>query len=175
MRHLEYLQRQAVVQEAISWLRTPYHHQARIKGQGVDCAMFLGEVFHRAGLTPPVEVRSLRSLTPEQQASGGNAGFSACISIESYSPQWHLHQREEVYRGLVEQFGREIGGGLLLPGDVVLYQFGHCLSHGAIILEWPRIIHAVVQAGVIFGNGEQVVIKKHRPRRAVFFRFRGWA
>jgi cell wall-associated NlpC family hydrolase len=169
MRHLEYLQRQAVVQEAISWLRTPYHHQARVKGHGVDCALFLGEVFHRAGLTPPVEIiRSLQDLTPEQQASGR-------IFIESYSPQWHLHQRKEVYRGLVEQFGREIGGGPLLPGDVVLYQFGHCLSHGAIVLEWPLIIHAVVQAGVIFGNGEQVVIKQHRPRRAVFFRYRGWA
>ena len=30
--------RAAVVAEAIAWLGTPYHHRARIKGVGVDCA-----------------------------------------------------------------------------------------------------------------------------------------
>lgn len=31
-------QRAAVAQEALAWLGTPYHHHARIKGVGVDCA-----------------------------------------------------------------------------------------------------------------------------------------
>ena len=27
-----------IVTEARTWVRTPYHHQARLKGVGVDCA-----------------------------------------------------------------------------------------------------------------------------------------
>ena len=37
MDKLELAQRLAVVAEAESWLGTPYHHEARIKGHGVDC------------------------------------------------------------------------------------------------------------------------------------------
>ena len=30
--------RQAIIDETVTWLRTPYHHMAAIKGAGVDCA-----------------------------------------------------------------------------------------------------------------------------------------
>ena len=38
-------QRDLIVEETKSWLRTPYHHQGAIKGVGVDCAMILIKVF----------------------------------------------------------------------------------------------------------------------------------
>ncbi len=31
--------RENIVNEAMQWIRTPWHHQANIKGVGVDCAM----------------------------------------------------------------------------------------------------------------------------------------
>ena len=37
-------QRQRVVAEAETWLRTPYHHMGRIKGGGIDCPTLLAEV-----------------------------------------------------------------------------------------------------------------------------------
>ena len=43
--------REAVVTEAASWIGTPFHHAARVKGAGVDCLMLLAEVYERAGVT----------------------------------------------------------------------------------------------------------------------------
>ncbi|MHB8071562.1 MAG: NlpC/P60 family protein [Candidatus Cryosericum sp.] len=166
MRHLEALQRQAVVQEAPSWLGTPFHHQGRVKGAGVDCAMLMAEVFEHSGLIPHLEiVENPDNLTQAQNASGH-------IFIKSYPAQWHLNQREEVLLSIVSQLGHEIPGPPL-PGDVVLYQYGHCLSHAAIVIDWPRIIHAVAGVGVSRGNGEKVIIRGHRPKRHVFFSYWG--
>jgi cell wall-associated NlpC family hydrolase len=36
--------RAAVVREAESWIGTPFHHAARVKGAGIDCLMLLAEV-----------------------------------------------------------------------------------------------------------------------------------
>lgn len=38
------------VAEAMTWLGTPYHHQGRVKGVGVDCATLLCEVYKEVGL-----------------------------------------------------------------------------------------------------------------------------
>ena len=43
-------QRTALVDAARSWLNTPYHHKARVKGAGVDCAQLLIGVYTDAGL-----------------------------------------------------------------------------------------------------------------------------
>lgn len=40
-----------LVTEARTWLNTPFRHQGRLKGLGVDCAGFIGEVAHNVGLT----------------------------------------------------------------------------------------------------------------------------
>ncbi len=37
------------VQEALTWLGTPYHHQGRIKGVGVDCGTLICEVYEKVG------------------------------------------------------------------------------------------------------------------------------
>lgn len=119
-------QRQAVVAEALTWLGTPHHHQGRIKGAGVDCGMFLLEVFHRCGLIPHVE--------PGE-----------------YPHDWHLHRGEERYLGHVERFASRIPGPPQ-PGDIVLFRFGACASHGAIVVEWPRVVHSYLGRGVILDD-----------------------
>lgn len=45
-------QRQAVVAEAKTWIGTGFHHEARIKGAGVDCAQLLIAVFSACGFVP---------------------------------------------------------------------------------------------------------------------------
>jgi len=47
--------RQAVIAEAVTWIGTPFHHAARVKGAGVDCLMLLAEVYERAGAAPHIE------------------------------------------------------------------------------------------------------------------------
>lgn len=108
--------RAAIVAEARTWLRTPYHHRARVKGAGVDCAMLLAEVYERVGLIPHV-------------------------SPLPYPMDWHLHRGEERYLKWVEQYAGSVSQPL--PGDIALWRFGRCFSHGAIVVEWPMVIHAI--------------------------------
>jgi cell wall-associated NlpC family hydrolase len=111
------------VAEALSWLSTPYHHQARIKGAGVDCAQMPADVFEKAGLIPHIE--------PE------------------YSPQWMLHRDEEKYLEWVRPFAREITRAELLPGDLVMWKFGRTYSHSAIVIEAPIVIHAMQRSNAV--------------------------
>lgn len=119
--------RAAVVAEAKTWLLTPYHHQARVKGAGVDCAMILIEVYSAVGL--------IKNFDP---------GF--------YVTDWMLHRSEERYLGWVQQYAHAVDEPK--PGDIALYQFGRCVSHGAIVIDWPTIIHAYAPEGnVCLGDG----------------------
>lgn len=132
MSHTLTAPRQAVLAEALTWLRTPYAHAGRIKGAGVDCATLLAEVFARAGIIAPVE-------------------------IASYPPDWHLHRGEERYLTLVLERAHEIAPEAARPGDIALWQWGRTFAHGAIIAEagWPSIIHAYQPAGaVILDHGD---------------------
>jgi hypothetical protein len=121
-------QRAAVVAEAKSWLRTPYHHAAMCKGAGVDCAMLPAAVYRAAGLIPD-------------------------FRIDHYPPDWHLHRDAERYLGIVTRYATEIPAPTG-PGDFVLYRWGRAFAHGAIILDWPVIIHAMTGIGVTLDNGE---------------------
>jgi|SRR5579872_717175 len=147
-------ERAAVIRYAQEWLRTPYHHGGRVKGAGVDCAMLLAEVYAEAGL-----VRHL--------------------AIPHYPPDWHLHRDAERYLGVlldhaVEYLpviaspqGEAIQAGSLrrnaprdddksimprrpiLPADIALWRFGRCFSHGAIVVDWPIVIHAYLGRGCV--------------------------
>ncbi len=111
----------SVVTEARSWLGTPYHHAADVKGPkgGVDCAMFLVRVFVDAGIVPPFDPRP-------------------------YAQYFYLHQGEPKYRNWVEQYGHQVEGGE--PGDVALFQFGRAISHGGIYIGDDLMIHAWADA-----------------------------
>lgn len=117
----EQAQRQAVIEEAKTWLGTPYHHQGRIKGVGVDCATILCEVYEKVGLIPYVDP------TP-------------------YPPDWHLHRESERYMGWMEQYG--YATETPQPGDIVLWKFGRCFSHGGILVDAKTIIHSYLHIGV---------------------------
>ncbi|WP_257306308.1 hypothetical protein [Geothrix campi] len=118
----EQQQRLAVVQEAMCWLRTPYHHRARVMGAGVDCGMLLTEVYEGAGVTPHVE--------PAE-----------------YPADWMLHRSEERFLGIVETYAQKVDAPL--PGDIALFRWGRCISHGSIVVAWPEIVHAYIHAGEV--------------------------
>ena len=59
---------QAIVDEALTWVRTPFVHQGRIKGVGVDCVNFIAEVARATGATPDVDFeRNYRRTEDGQQ------------------------------------------------------------------------------------------------------------
>ena len=119
--------RARVIEQALSWKGTPYRHQGRVKGAGCDCAMFPAEVYAAAGVIPPLD------------------------EIPYYPEQWNLHRDAERYLDMVLRYAREVPEPTG-PADFVLWRYGRTLSHGAIILDWPRIIHSTKPVGVIEDN-----------------------
>lgn len=115
----EATQRAAVVAAARSWIRTPYAHMGRVKGVGVDCATLLVEAFEEAGVI----------------------GHTV---LDYYPPEWHLHHSEERYLKTVERLGGHRVSRAPQPADIAIWRFGRCFSHGAIVVEWPVVVHAYV-------------------------------
>jgi cell wall-associated NlpC family hydrolase len=139
-------QQHAAVAEARKWLeaKTPYRHQADIIGLGTDCAMILVRVYQSAGLLP------------------------LDIDPRPYPTDWHLHRSEERYLGWVERFADPVESPQ--PGDVALFKFGRCLSHGGIVdAVSPEItmIHADLVAGV-----ERTEVRRWADRLAGFWRMK---
>lgn len=130
--------RAAVVREAQEWIGTPFHHAARIKGAGVDCLMLLAEVYERAGV-------SAERIVPP-----------------FYVPDWHMHRDAERYMEGLLGYARPVDAAA--PGDIALFRFGRTFSHGAIVVEWPRVIHAYWSIGVVWGSGDLHPLSK-RPVR----------
>lgn len=123
--------RQAIVAEAMSWKNTPYHHRARLKGAGVDCALILIGVFAGVGLIDDFEP-------------------------EPYPRDWMLHRDEDRFREVVRRHADQIDKSEVLPGDVALYLVGKCFAHGAVIIDWPLVIHADSRYGkVTLAEGDQ--------------------
>lgn len=112
-----------VVAEALTWKGTPWHHKARLKGVGVDCAMFPAAVYEASGLIEHVD--------------------------PDYPRQWMMHRERELFvEWVIKVGGREIERGAVLPGDLGLWKFGRTFSHGGIFISQEQVIHAMVDAGV---------------------------
>jgi NlpC/P60 family putative phage cell wall peptidase len=131
--------RAAVVAEARAWIGTPFHHAGRVKGPagGVDCLMLLAEVYETAGV--------VGHLAPP-----------------FYVPDWHLHRNAERYVEGLLAYARPTDQPL--PGDIAVFRFGRTFSHGAIVTEWPRLVHAYWQQGVVAGAATLYPLK-NRPVR----------
>jgi cell wall-associated NlpC family hydrolase len=113
--------RAAVIAQARTWLRTPYHHAADVKGHGVDCAMLLVRVYCDLGLVERFDPRP-------------------------YTKDWFLHRDEERYLGFLLARSREIRAPL--EGDIVLFRIGRCFAHAGIVSRVAplAIIHAFAGA-----------------------------
>lgn len=117
-----------ITQVALTWLNTPYHHQARVKGVGVDCAQLVAGVAEECGLIPAGTV------------------------IQNYSPEWHLHNHEEKLVEMLELFKCPEKTGALEPGDILAFKFGRVCSHLGIYLNGGLFIHARIDQGKVVIN-----------------------
>jgi cell wall-associated NlpC family hydrolase len=140
--------RAAVVAEARTWIGTPYHACGDIKGAGVDCGMLLVRVFVDCGLAAPFDPRP-------------------------YPIDWHLHRSEEIYLGFVFDRTHEVARPQ--PGDVALFKYGRCYSHGGIvtIADPVTIVHAFWPLGLVLEEPVYLNIQLSDPRRALKF-FSHW-
>ena len=129
--------REAIVAEAKSWIKTPYHPGGRIKKVGCDCATFIAEVCIALGLIPNIDI-------PKE---------SAAHFLETKNP---------AYLETVLQFAEEISEADVQPGDLVMYKRRDwaIFTHGGIVVSWPNaIVHASNHHGVVMESGVQGALR----------------
>lgn len=107
----------AVLAEAATWLGTPWHHEGDVKGAGVDCAMLLIRVFTAVGAIADFDPRP-------------------------YPIDHMMHSDDERFLGWLQKHADPVTSGDPQPADVLVYRVGRCYSHGAIVTQWPYILHA---------------------------------
>jgi hypothetical protein len=93
----------AVLAEAETWLKTPFHYQACVKGCGVACGPFLIAVYNAVGI--PVDA-----------------------NVGHFPPDWHMHTTEERYLDTVLQYARVVES----PSQPIWFSFASTAStsHG---------------------------------------------
>lgn len=105
-----------IVREALSWIDTPFHDGAGIKGAGCDCAHLLIRVYASVGLIPG-------DFEPER-----------------YSPQWFQHRDEPRFLNKLAEFAHRVDAPR--PGDVAMFNYGRHAAHAAILVDARSIVHA---------------------------------
>lgn len=124
-----------VVAAGLSWVGTPYHHNASVKGCGVDCAQLI-------------------------KAAHVEAGVVDDFAVAKYTHDWHLHRSEECYLATVEAYLEPVdglesplvdrgSGAAFRPATVLLWRMGRTFSHAALVTEWPVVVHAYFPARMV--------------------------
>lgn len=120
--------RDKIIKEALDWVNTPFLHQARVKGQGVDCAQLTLGIALNVGLVSRSDV----------------------IKVPQYPIQL-ANLREEILLHTLESFGcEEIKLEKAKPGDILVFKYGRIHSHLGILIEKNRFVHA-------FAKGSKIV------------------
>lgn len=131
-------QREALYDEAKSWLGTPYRGHSCVKKHGADCGQLIYGIFR-------------------------GRGFHELELPTDYSLQVAQHRTSTEYIEVIDRFFRPITEAQAQLGDLVVYEIGKAYSHAALIVEWPGyVIQAEVRHGVSGAHG----IKTPAFRRA---------
>lgn len=152
----EEIDRHRAVAEALTWEGTPFHDCSKLKGVGVDCANYIYEVYRNCGLVDPDYV------------------------VPEYTAQFLLHSDKELFLEIVELFCRQVTDRGPLPGDLMMYRYGRCFSHGALVTSWPKIIHARKLAGrVLQGDAvadqDLLFVRPRFARPSRLYTLKQWA
>jgi NlpC/P60 family putative phage cell wall peptidase len=118
-----FAERAAIVAEALSWIGTPFHDHAGVKGAGCDCLHLVWRVAQARGFAP--------------------AG-----DPPAYKPQWFQHRGEPLFlQGLIEYGAHQVAKPF--PGDFAMYNFGRHAAHAAIIIDGRSMVHAYKVVGCV--------------------------
>lgn len=108
-----------IIAETESWLKTPYQHQASLKGIGCDCLGLVRGVY-----------RSLYGVEPEP--------------LPAYTPDWAEASGDETMAIAASRHLVSMTVDDLTPGRVLLFRWRPHLpaKHAAILVSETRFIHA---------------------------------
>ena len=116
-----------LIAEARSWLGTPWHHQASVRGVGCDCAGLVRGVGNALGLMNCCE------------------GASGAEEFEGYGRR---PEPKRMLRALDRFMDRRLPGQIY-PGDVLLLRFDRDPQHLAILTDENSMVHALIKNGVV--------------------------
>ncbi len=142
------IERRKIVRVARSWIGTPYHHQASVKGVGTDCLGLVRGVYR--------ELYGFEAETPP-----------------AYSPDWAEANRQEIMLGAASRHLERQTLDVMAPGDVIIFRLrkGMVAKHAAIVSTSQNMIHAIEGAPV----SEVVLSPWWRRHIAGVFSFQGVA
>lgn len=111
--------RAAIIAEARTWIGTPYHHQASVKGAGCDCLGLVRGVW-----------RVVYGTEPEEPPP--------------YSRDWAEAHRQETLADAAGRHMRPVLFPDMQPGDVLLFALNERApaKHCAILAERERMVHS---------------------------------
>lgn len=142
------IDRQTVIQEARSWLGTPFHHQAALKGIGADCIGLVRGVCMALGILP----RDFALPAYARQPDG-----TSLIALADH------------YMARIT----DASPADLKPGDVVVVSFDREPQHFGLVGDYRHgglsVIHAhsvageVIETRLLFGLGMAFVAAYHLP------------
>ena len=118
------IRREKIVELARSWIGTPYHHQASLKGVGTDCLGLVRGVYRELY---GVEAENPPPYTPDWAEATG-------LETMLKAAERHLERQK----------------GEMQPGDVLIFRMrpGMVAKHAAIVSAPQRMIHAIEGAPV---------------------------
>lgn len=125
--------RAAVVAEARTWIGTPYHHQARVKGVGVDCAGVLIGVARALGIV------------------------AADFDISGYTREADGHSLLEWCDANMRRLP---GQQFMQPGHAVVVAFDKHPQHLGVVVDYPAPgVLAMVHATAVVSSGRPRVLE----------------
>lgn len=104
---------------ALKWIGARYENKQRVRYIATDCINLAAGIWEEVSGCPT-------------------------IVLPYYSPQWHLHQKDEKLLQGLESFGcKEKPIDTRLPGDILVFRFGLACSHVGIFMPHNNVIHAL--------------------------------
>jgi NlpC/P60 family putative phage cell wall peptidase len=118
--------RDAIIEEARSWIGTPYLHQAALKSVGCDCIGLVRGVW-----------RAMIGEEPE--------------TLPAYSPDWAEVDGFETLLEAGSRHFQTVADNKFQPGDVLIFRWRPRLpaKHCGIMVSSQTMVHAYQSAGLV--------------------------
>lgn len=106
--------RDNIIKEAMTWIGTPFHHRAHMKGVGTDCGGFVYEVYRPYFGLPAFPTR--------------------------YAEDWALHAEDEKFLNFMKPYIVRVK----VPdrAEMVVWKYGKNYSHASIYIGNKKYIHS---------------------------------
>lgn len=122
--------KQALIDEAQSWIGTPFMPYCQSKGRGTDCVRLVGSILANTGAIPPIEWRK----------------------FPKYSMDWSSHHDKPILEDAIKflelDYQRIEKDEPIRIGDVLAFAPGKVVYHLAIFTGRNQMIHALRTGGV---------------------------